>query len=293
MKTRLGWALASAMLLGGIGSAYAADMAVKAPPPPPVPVWNWTGFYIGGSVGGKWNDTRVDDYPTGCFLNTAPGTGCGGAAPGLSGVAANSIRSDSITLNQGRFIGGGQAGYNWQSGRFVGGIEGDISWTGINQTVITTKTMTPPLAGFMVHGDAMKEDWIATIRGRAGFTVTPSFLLYATGGLAVAHVQTASAVAFTVTPDIYAGTFDDTRFGWTVGGGGEWMIAPKWSIKAEYLYVDLGKQTVNLACVNTAICGAPPQPAPGASYANDFRFREHIARVGLNYHFGGPVVAKY
>ena len=73
--------------------------------------------------------------------------------------------------------------------------------------------MTPPLAGFMVHGDAMKEDWIATIRGRAGFTVTPSFLLYATGGLAFAHVQTASAVAFTVTPDIYAGGYDETRFG--------------------------------------------------------------------------------
>jgi outer membrane immunogenic protein len=293
MKTRFGWALASAMLLGGIGSAYAADMAVKAPPPPPPPIWTWTGFYIGGSVGGKWNDTRVDTYPTGCFLNTAPGTGCGGVAPGVSGVAANPIRSDSVRLNQGRFIGGGQAGYNWQSGKFVLGVEGDISWTGINQTLITTKTMTPPLAGFMVHGDAMKEDWIATIRGRAGFLVAPSFLLYATGGLAFAHVQTASAVAFTVTPDLYGGTYDDTRFGYTVGGGGEWMIAPKWSIKAEYLFVDLGKQTVNLPCLNTGICGSPPQPAPGASYAADYRFREHIARVGLNYHFGGPVVAKY
>ena len=286
MKTRFGWALASAMLLGGIGSAYAADMAVKAPPPPPAPIWTWTGFYIGGSVGGKWNDTRVDDYPTGCFLTSAT---CGlGTTPGV-----NAIRSDSITLNQGRFIGGGQAGYNWQAGKWLFGVEGDISWTGINQTVITTKTMTPPLAGFMVHGDAMKEDWIATIRGRVGWVVAPSFLLYATGGLAVAHVQTASSVAFTVTPDLYAGSFDETRAGWTVGGGGEWMIAPKWSIKAEYLYVDLGKQTVNLACVNTGICGSPPQVAPGASYAADYRFREHIARVGLNYHFGGPVVAKY
>ena len=292
MKTRLGWALASAMLLGGIGSASAADMAVKAPPPPPAPIWTWTGFYIGGSVGGKWNDTNVDIYPTGCFLNAAP-NGCGGAAPGLSGVAANPIRSDSTHLGQSRFIGGGQAGYNWQSGNWLLGVEGDISWTGLNQSIITTKTMTPPLAGFMVHSEAMKEDWLATFRARAGFVVAPSFLLYATGGLAVAHVQTASAVAFTVTPDIYAGTFDETRAGWTVGGGGEWMIARNWSIKAEYLYVDLGKQTVNLACVNTGICGAPPQPAPGASYANDFRFREHVARVGLNYHFGGPVVAKY
>ena len=206
---------------------------------------------------------------------------------------ANAIRSDSVRFNQGRFIGGGQAGYNFQSGRFVGGIEGDISWTGINQTLITTKTMTPPLAGLMVHGDAMKEDWIATIRGRAGFTVTPSFLLYATGGLAFAHVQTASAVAFTTTADTYAGSYDETRVGYTVGGGGEWMIAPKWSIKAEYLFVDLGKQTVNLACTAPGICTSPPQVAPGATYAADYRFREHIARVGVNYHFGGPVVAKY
>lgn len=284
MKTRFGWALASAMLMGSFGAASAADMAVKAAPLAPAPVWTWTGFYVGGSVGGIWNDTRADVYPTGCFLTSVT---CG------LGPVANPIRSDSVRFNDGRFIGGGQAGYNWQSGRFVGGIEGDISWTGINQTILTTKLMTAPLGGFMVHGEGMKEDWLATIRGRAGFTVAPNFLVYATGGLAIAHVQAAGAVAFTVTPDMYAGSYDETRAGWTVGGGGEWMISPKWSIKAEYLYVDLGKQTVNLACVNTGICGSPPQVAPGASYAADFRFHEHIARVGLNYHFGGPVVAKY
>jgi outer membrane immunogenic protein len=283
MKTRFGWALASAMLLGGIGSANAADMAVKAMPPP-APIWNWTGFYIGGSIGGIWNDTRVDDYPTGCFITSVT---CGGGAP------VNPIRSDSIRLNDSRFIGGGQAGFNWQSGRFVGGVEGDISWTGINQTAITTKILTAPLVGSMVHGDAMKQDWLATLRGRAGFTVTPSFLVYATGGLAFGHVQAASAVAFTATADTYAGAYDETRAGWTIGGGGEWMIAPKWSIKAEYLYVDLGKQTVNLACTAPGICTSPPQVAPGATYAADYRFREHIARVGLNYHFGGPVVARY
>jgi outer membrane immunogenic protein len=283
MKTRFGWALASAMLMGSIGSAYAADMAVKAPPMP-VAVWNWTGFYIGGNVGGIWDDTRTDVYPTGCFITSVT---CGG------GVANNPIRSDSSRLNDPQFIGGGQAGYNWQSGRFVGGIEGDISWTGINQTLFTTKVLTPPLAGVMVHGEAMKQDWLATIRGRAGFTVTPSFLVYATGGLAFGRVQLVASNAFSVTPDVYAGTYDETRAGWTVGAGGEWMIAPKWSVKAEYLYVDLGKQGVNQACLNTGICGSPPQVAPGASYQTDFRIHEHIARVGVNYHLGGPVVAKY
>jgi outer membrane immunogenic protein len=282
MKTRFGWALAAAMLLGGIGSASAADMAVKAAPMAPAPIWSWTGFYIGGSVGGIWNDTRNDIFPTGCFLtNVACG---GGPTPGV-----NAIRSDTSRFDDGRFIGGGQAGYNWQSGRFVGGIEGDISWTGINQTIVTTKVLSAPLVGSMVHGEGMKQDWLATIRGRAGITVGPSFLVYVTGGLAVAHVQLAAANAFTATTDAYLGTFDDTRAGWTVGAGGEWMISPKWSVKAEYLYVDLGKIGVNQACI-TAVCTAF---APPPSYQADFRIHEHIGRVGVNYHFGGPVVAKY
>jgi outer membrane immunogenic protein len=284
MGRHFAYAAAAALLAIGAGSASAADLPVKAPPMAAPPVWNWTGFYVGGSVGGIWDDTRDNVYPTGCFLTSVT---CG------LGPAANPIRSDSVRFNDAQFIGGGQAGYNWQSGRFVGGIEGDISWTGINQTILTTKAMTPPLAGFMVHAEGVKEDWLATIRGRAGFTVTPNFLLYATGGLAFGHVQTAGAVAFTVTADTYAGASDDTRFGWTVGAGGEWMITPKWSIKAEYLYVDLGKQGDNLACTAPGICTAPPQVAPGATYQADFRLHEHIARVGLNYHFGGPVVAKY
>lgn len=286
MKKHLGWALASALLVGGMGSAMAADMPLKAPPPI-APVWTWTGFYIGGNIGGIWNDTRNDIYPTGCFLTSAT---CGfGTTPGV-----NAIRSDSTRFDQGRFTGGGQAGYNWQAGRFVGGIEADINWTGIkDSTGIVVKPMTAPLAGSMLHAELMQQDWLATVRGRAGFTVTPSFLLYATGGLAIAHIEHGSLTGFTATADTYAGVYDETRVGWTVGGGGEWMIAPKWSIKAEYLYVDLGKVSYTQACTAPGICTSPPQVAPGATYGTDARFHEHVARVGLNYHFGGPIVAKY
>jgi outer membrane immunogenic protein len=70
------------------------------------------------------------------------------------------------------------------------------------------------------------------------------------------------------------------------------MIAPKWSIKAEYLYVDLGKVSYTQACTNLPVCGSPPQVSP-ASYQTDLRVRENIVRVGLNYHFFAPVVAKY
>jgi outer membrane immunogenic protein len=286
MSRKFGWALASVVTLsiGGVGTALAADLPLKAPPPVVAPIYNWTGFYIGGNVGGAWNDTRDDVFPTGCFLTSVT---CGG------GTALNPLRSDSVRLRGSGFTGGGQAGYNWQSGRFVGGIEGDINFLDINDSSFINRPVAAPLVGNFIHSETDKLQWFGTFRGRAGITVTPNFLIYATGGLAFGQVKSASSVSFTSTADTYAGTLDDTRAGWTVGGGGEWMISPQWSIKAEYLFIDLGKASYTQACTAPGICTAPPQVAPGATYQTDLRTRENIARVGLNYHFGGPIVAKY
>ena len=97
-KLLLGIASA-AVFLGVANSGQAADMAVKAPPPPiAVPIFTWTGFYIGGNLGAAWAQRSVTDI----FGNTFTRT------------------SDA------RFIGGGQLGYNWQTGNFVLGVEGDI-----------------------------------------------------------------------------------------------------------------------------------------------------------------------
>jgi outer membrane immunogenic protein len=283
MRRHLGWALASVISLVSFGTASAADLPLKAAPMP-VAIYNWTGFYIGGNVGGAWNDTRDDVYPTGCFLTSVT---CGG------GVPLNPLRSDSVRLNGTGFTAGGQAGYNWQRDKWVFGIEGDINYLGISDGSAINRPVAAPLAGSFIHTETDRMSWFGTFRGRAGITVTPSFLLYGTGGLAFGEVRSASAVSFTTTADTYAGTLDDTLVGWTVGAGGEWMIAPKWSIKAEYLYVDLGKTGYNQACTAAGICTSPPQVAPGATYQTDLRVHENIVRVGLNYHFGGPVVAKY
>ena len=287
MKKRFAWGLGGVALAVTViaGPVFAADMAVKARPrAAPAVVYNWTGGYVGGNVGGVVNDTRDDVFPSGCFLTSVT---CG------LGPVANPIRSDSNRLNQAAFTGGAQAGYNWQMNRWVLGVEGDINYNGINDGVTVARPMVAPLAGTMLHSESDKLQWFGTVRGRAGVTATPNLLLYATGGLAFGQVKSASAVAFTITPDTYAGSLDQTRFGWTVGGGGEWMFAQNWSFKAEYLYVDLGKASYTDGCVNTAVCGSPPQVAPGASYQTDLRVREHVARVGVNYHFAGPVVAKY
>jgi outer membrane immunogenic protein len=195
-------------------------------------------------------------------------------------------------LNGSGFTGGGQAGYNWQAGKWLFGIEGDISYVGINDSNFINRPVAAPLVGNFVHSETDKNGWLGTLRGRVGVTVTPSFLLYATGGLAFGQVRSATAVSFTSTTDAYAGSTDTTRAGWTAGAGGEWMFAPNWSVKAEYLFVDLGTVGYNNVCI-TAVC-APFTPPP--SYQTDLRVRENIARIGVNYHFnwgGGPVVAKY
>ena len=84
MNKHFGWAFASALLVGSIGSAFAADMAVKARPQV-APIYNWTGGYVGGNVGGAWNNTTDNVYPTGCFLDPFL---CGGA------VTNNPLRSE-------------------------------------------------------------------------------------------------------------------------------------------------------------------------------------------------------
>ena len=284
MRQHLGWALASivSFTVIGVGAASAADMPMKAMPAPiaAAPIYNWTGFYVGLNLGGAWNDTRDDVFPTGCFLTNVAlrwRSHQQSAALGFS-------PSDGLRLHR-RCAGG----YNWQAANWVFGIEGDINYSGISDGSSINRPVVAPLVGNFIHTESDKLNWFGTFRGRLGMTVTPSFLIYGTGGLAFGQVKSASAVSFTTTTDVYAGSIDDTRFGWTVGGGGEWMIAPQWSIKAEYLFVDLGKASYTQTCI-TAVCAAFTPPP---SYQTDLRVHEHVARVGVNYHFGGPVVARY
>jgi outer membrane immunogenic protein len=235
----------------------------------------WTGFYIGANAGAAVNDTSYKLDPSGCFITSAA---CGGA------LTNNPLRSDSNTFGGASFTGGGQIGYSWQTGMGVWGLEADIQWKGENETDNVNRPLAAPLVGNFIHSVTDKMNWFSTWRGRAGFLASPTLLIYATAGLAFGHVQSATTVAFTSTTDVYAGSLDTTRVGWTVGAGTEWMLAPGWSAKAEYLYVDLGSVSYTSACI-TAVCTAfVPPPA----YQTDMRLRDNIFRVGINYHFGGP-----
>jgi outer membrane immunogenic protein len=271
MRRYFGWALASIVSVGfaGLGGASAADMAVKARPIAVDPAYNWSGWYVGLNAGGAWTRSEVDYTQTGLFT----------ATPAADQAFAHAIGSPST--NKTGFTGGAQAGYNWQSGVGVFGIETDINYLHTSANVFATGTL--PVAGAVVSSTtSVSTDWLYTLRGRAGIA-SGRALFYVTGGLAVGNERFSQFFLHTATGSFEAGSVSSTKAGWTVGAGAEYAFTNNWSVKAEYLYVDLG--SVSFASTNNAF--------PGFTASNSARLTENIGRVGVNYKWGGPVVARY
>jgi outer membrane immunogenic protein len=267
--------MAAAMSLFATG-ALAADLAarpyVKAPPPI-VAVYNWTGFYIGGNIGYSWGRSRDDSTVT-------------------NGVGT-ALFASSDRANMDGVIGGGQIGYNWQMQNWVWGLEADIQ--GSDQKGSRTFTCpigvcTPTFGVFAVFpGPAVpvtldqKLTWFGTVRGRVGILATPTVLLYGTGGLAYGDVKTTETIGAAAA--VFSNT--DLRVGYTVGAGVEGVISGNWTAKLEYLWVDLGRTKGSFATVVPALGGGNLT----TNYSS--RITDNILRVGVNYKFGGPVIAKY
>jgi outer membrane immunogenic protein len=227
--------------LGATVPALAADLAArpytKAPPAYAQPLYNWTGFYIGGHVGGAF----------------------GG--------------NESLTGDDGRFLGGVQGGADYQfAPNWVLGVEAQYSWLGSNDN----RRIFP--GGTAVTGNS---DQLGSVTGRLGYTWGPA-LLYAKGGYAWRD-RNNIGVSVGGAPAAFAVNGND-RDGYTVGAGLEYMFAPNWSAKVEYQYYNFG---------DTRFV-AGPADIVGVRFRDD----EHTVKAGLNYRFnfggfGGPVVAKY
>jgi outer membrane immunogenic protein len=273
---KLVFAGVTAAALGMVGPAMAADLPVEPVykgGPLIVPVYDWTGFYVGIS-GGYSRGKSADSFTMTGF---APFTG-------------------STQMNGGEF--GGQAGFNWQAGRnFVIGIEADLQGTWQNGTDsppgVSTNTCVPGSLfcsnTTTTIGVDEKLVWFGTARGRVGFLPWDHVMLYVTGGAAFGEVKSTASIASTVTPIVLgtpgvpsvtaaSGTATNTHAGYTVGGGSEWVLSGPWTAKLEYLFVDLG--TVS----NTFI---------GGTVTTTSHVRDNIIRIGINYRFGGPVTASY
>jgi outer membrane immunogenic protein len=281
-------ALASVVGIAAIsaGAAVAADLPaayrlpVKAVVAPPAP--SWTGFYIGGNVGYGWDNTS-----SGVSAASTDPT----LAPALAAELAAGVYPTSLSPSAKGVIGGGQVGYNWQlASQGLIGLEADLQGSGIKGSA--SQTLSAPLFDTTSTGVTKSIDWFGTVRGRLGLLVTPQWLLYGTGGFAYGQAKssfsTTDLTAGCVPPGISicaAGASSGVRTGWTAGAGAEAMLTPNWSVKVEYLYVDLGSSALSI----------PSSTIPAIVFGTSTTFREQIARVGVNYHFdwNGPVVARY
>ncbi len=230
---------AAVAALGFVTSAYAADMpakmAYKAPMAPPPIVWNWTGFYIGINGGGGWGRTVQTD---------TAGTTTG-------------------TYNQSGGLIGGTLGYNWQSTNWVLGVETDLDWANINGSIV--------LPGLCTAGGGTtcftNLQSFGTFRGRVGYA-WDRWLVYATGGLAYGEIQAGQISCSTPVAGAIASCGTKWQTGWTLGGGLEAYLAPRWSAKLEYLYADFGNPTMYTVFIPVAATE-----------------KVSIVRAGVNYHF--------
>ena len=270
-KTVLG-ITAIAALIGT--PAFAADVAVKAPPAPaPLPTYSWTGFYVGGTAGGAWSEAD----PNLSIVNGAPPLFRPADLGPIAAFGSQKISGANAIL-------GAKAGYNQQWGSFVAGLEGDISWSHLNQSRFVTGnpfTAPAPPPDFASFSNTISTTWLATLRPRVGYAVNQT-LFYATGGLAFANVRfsdfyNAFSPLGNASGDVAAGSTSQTRTGWAAGGGIDYAISSNWIVSAEYLHIDLGSVALSAfaSSGNTA----------NASLNYSTKLHSDIARAGVSYKF--------
>jgi outer membrane immunogenic protein len=298
--------LASVGAIAVTGAALAADLPSRAPPPvflPPPPIFTWTGLYAGLNAGYTWSNSNTVNTATADLFGNPDLPG----GPAF-GVASAALATRSVPAKIDGFIGGGQIGYIWQlTNSWVVGLEADIQGIAASNgsTLEFSQATVADFPGNPIDQNLSSRrrlDYLGTVRGRVGFTITPTFLVYGTGGLA--YGQTKSSTSSTqivesdpALPNHYSsfGSFSNSRVGWTAGGGAEWLFAPNWSVKAEYLYYDLGSVTYGLSPLQN-FNSAGTLFTSGAPVSRT-RFTGNIVRAGLNYHFTfpppPPIVSKY
>jgi outer membrane immunogenic protein len=262
--------LASVAGLALTGSAaFAADLPSRAPPPvylPPVPIFTWTGIYLGGQVGYAWGNNSGGTF--------------------VAGDGFGDIFTANFSGSPQGVIGGAHVGYNYQINQWVFGIEGSVDGTSLSKTVVATGTdLFGATALVTAHSNSNIQ---GSIRGRLGVAWDRA-LLYATGGVAFAGFNssiTDTSGFLTGIPGASA-SFSNTRVGWTVGGGIEYAITNNWSVRGEYRYSNFGNVT------NAPLAGV----GLTAFSTSRRQLNENQVQVGFSYKFDtwapAPVVARY
>ena len=266
----------AALTAAGTMAAQAADLPTRKEAPAPIfvpPPFTWTGFYVGVNAGGIWpsggRNASIFDPNAGIdggFINAGFPGGLGSQSAG--------------------FIGGGQAGYNWQTGAFVLGVETDFDGSTLSKSF--NNVGTPFVGAGVLNGDFLTVNgknslsWLGTTRARLGFVATPDnrLMIYATGGVAYAGGNSQFSVFDATTGSIFSGNPGSSRVGWVIGGGVEYAVTNNITIKGEYLYADLGSTNFS-----TTPNGFAAANFPGVVASGKIDWNASIFRAGVNYKF--------
>lgn len=279
-----------------------------APPPQPSP---WTGFHVGLDGGYAW-DPNVYTLTVPVFpgFDNQEINEFGAVYSGITHSQASALSATGVTHpNVGGFFGGGQVGYDYQFGNsFVVGVEADLQGAGIQgrQGFVGAASTSFTDVGSCSDGcidtvtslvqNEKSINWIGTARARFGYLVTPTLLVYGTGGLAYGGVSAQTSISQStgghtvlISPGS-DGHISSARLGWTIGGGLEWLFFRSWSVKVEGLYYDLGNirfasgPLQNISPTSEFIEGEPNASNILVSTTHT-QFYGSIFRIGLNYHF--------
>ena len=250
-------------------AASAADLPSRAAAVAPsfaVPAFTWTGFYAGANAGYTWSDADAKMVNVGGNL--------------LPVDVRNGVFPTKIGIDRDAFIGGVQAGYNMQFGMFVAGAEADISWASSQDStrfsMIDPAPPPWPFSGALTNSTFGTElEWLATFRLRGGVAVDRA-LFFVTAGLAGGEVTNSFGIGLPVIAYNKTWTRSDTEWGAVVGAGMEYALTNNISLKAEYLYYNLGNSTIHAS-----------DPAVFGPEFIDYKFKNdgNIVRGGVNVRF--------
>ena len=285
------------LLAGAAGAAllsiggFVSPALAQAPRPAPLPTFTWTGFYVGATAGFLQQDAK--SRATGS--NTFDSSGLTAATLYANGVAQ--AINGPLAVPQGGTV-GGQIGYNYQIGAAVIGVEADV------QTMVTGRTdsrlTSTPITGFpdVVQTSVSSRahyDYFGTVRGRIGYLLTDSLLVYGTGGFAYGDLHRLITITnginvlppttFVITGFGTTIRSSSTPTGYTAGGGFEYALDASWSVKGEALYYDLGRTSGAGQFSSFSSFFTPPTRFTGNAVSLRTDNTGYLARIGLNYKF--------
>jgi outer membrane immunogenic protein len=250
--------LSSVALLGLVTAASAADLPMRQAPPAPfiaaVPIFTWTGFYVGAQAGYSWGDNN-----NGFGIANSNVAFIGGTPFVVSGLN-NGDSSDGFLI-------GGHVGYNAQFGQFVVGVEGDLEWSDLGGSDSTFALTNVNTRQTVLINSGLGLDWQGSIRARLGWAFDRT-MIYATGGFAFAGVNDSNN--FNIVNPLFTNG-DDTVSGWTLGAGVEYAFTNNLTTRIEYRYTSYDNSGTNFF------------DDVSLDRGKDLDF--HTVRVGVSYKF--------